>query len=275
MSLASDGFKSLRTLLARARLCRAMARNAGLKHRTGRALWPGRMRGLITYMEIIVNALPQRACPPQHPDPLPARICLAAKLCCKEQRTTEMMKSQMRAAVAALAVLASVPALSVAASANPMVGGAAMSSTKTIVDNAMNSKDHTTLVAAVKAAGLVDTLSGPGPFTVFAPTNAAFAKLPAGTVDTLVKPENKQMLTGILTYHVVAGRMTSKDIAAAIKAGGGTATLTTVQGEPLTAKMSMGKLVLTDAKGGTSTVTIKDVMQSNGVIHVVDSVLMP
>jgi len=186
-----------------------------------------------------------------------------------------MMKSQMRAAVAALAVLASVPALSVAASANPMVGGAAMSSTKTIVDNAVNSKDHTTLVAAVKAAGLVDTLSGPGPFTVFAPTNAAFAKLPAGTVDTLVKPENKQTLTGILTYHVVAGRMTSKDITAAIKAGGGTATLTTVQGEPLTAKMSMGKLVLTDAKGGTSTVTIKDVMQSNGVIHVVDSVLMP
>ncbi|MVW54633.1 fasciclin domain-containing protein [Sphingomonas sp. MAH-6] len=181
----------------------------------------------------------------------------------------------MRAAVAAFAMLGAAPVLTTAAFANPMVGGAAMYPTKTIVDNAMNSKDHTTLVAAVKAAGLVDTLSGPGPFTVFAPTNEAFAKLPAGTVDTLVRPENKDMLTKILTYHVVSGRMTSKDIAAAIKAGGGTATLTTVQGEPLTATMKMGKLVLTDAKGGMSTVTIKDVMQSNGVIHVVDTVLMP
>jgi uncharacterized surface protein with fasciclin (FAS1) repeats len=186
-----------------------------------------------------------------------------------------MTKSKMRAAVAVLAMLGAVPALTTAAIANPMVGGAAMYPTKTIVDNAVNSKDHTTLVAAVKAAGLVDTLSGPGPFTVFAPTNEAFAKLPAGTVDTLVKPENKAMLTKILTYHVVAGRMTSKDIAASVKAGGGTATLTTVQGEPLTATMKMGKLVLTDAKGGMSTVTIKDVMQSNGVIHVVDTVLMP
>jgi uncharacterized surface protein with fasciclin (FAS1) repeats len=122
---------------------------------------------------------------------------------------------------------------------------------------------------------LVDTLSGPGPFTVFAPTNAAFEKLPAGTVETLVKPENKAMLTKILTYHVVGRKMTSKDIAKAIKAGGGKATLTTVQGEPLTAWMKDGKLVLTDAKGGNSTVTIKDVMQSNGVIHVVDTVLMP
>jgi uncharacterized surface protein with fasciclin (FAS1) repeats len=171
-----------------------------------------------------------------------------------------MMKSKMRAAVAVFAMLGVAPVLTTAAFANPMVGGAAMYPTKTIVDNAMNSKDHTTLVAAVKAAGLVDTLSGPGPFTVSAPTNEAFAKLPAGTVDTLVKPENKDMLTKILTYHVVAGRMTSKDIAAAIKAGGGTATLTTVQGEPLTATMKMGKLVLTDAKGGMSTVTIKDVM---------------
>jgi len=171
----------------------------------------------------------------------------------------------------ALALVAAAPILA----ANPMVGGAAMYPTKTIVDNAVNSKDHTTLVAAVKAAGLVDTLSGPGPFTVFAPTNAAFARLPAGTVDTLVKPENKAQLTGILTYHVVAGRMTAKDIAAAIRKGGGKATLTTVQGEPLTAWMKAGKLVLTDAKGGNSTVTIKDVMQSNGVIHVVDTVLMP
>ncbi len=155
------------------------------------------------------------------------------------------------------------------------VGGAPMYPSKNIIENAVNSKDHTTLVAAVKAAGLVDTLSGPGPFTVFAPTNAAFAKLPAGTVDTLVKPENKDTLTKILTYHVVSGSMDSKAIAAAIKAGHGTATLTTVQGEPLTAKMMGGKLMLTDAKGGMSTVTIKDVYQSNGVIHVVDTVLMP
>lgn len=158
---------------------------------------------------------------------------------------------------------------------NPMVGGAAMYPTKTIVDNAVNSKDHTTLVAAVQAAGLVDTLKSAGPFTVFAPTNAAFAKLPAGTVDTLVKPENKATLTSILTYHVVAGRMTSKDIAAAIKAGGGKAVLKTVQGEDLTATMSGNTLMLTDAKGGMSHVTIGDVMQSNGVIHVVDTVLMP
>ncbi len=193
---------------------------------------------------------------------------------CDEKRTRAMMNSKIRSAVAALALL-SASTLAGAASANPMVGGAAMYPTKTIVDNAVNSNDHTTLVAAVKAAGLVDTLSGAGPFTVFAPTNEAFDKLPAGTVDTLVKPENKDTLTKILTYHVVAGRMTSKDIAAAIKAGGGTATLTTVQGEPLTATMKMGKLVLTDAKGGISMVTIKDVMQSNGVIHVVDTVLMP
>ena len=156
-----------------------------------------------------------------------------------------------------------------------MVGGAAMYPTKNIIENAVNSKDHTTLVAAVKAAGLVETLSGPGPFTVFAPTNEAFAKLPAGTVDTLVKPENKETLTKILTYHVVSGTMTSKKIAAAIKAGHGKATLTTVQGEPLTASMHGGKLMLTDAKGGMSMVTIANVMQSNGVIHVVDTVLMP
>jgi uncharacterized surface protein with fasciclin (FAS1) repeats len=180
-----------------------------------------------------------------------------------------------RATIIAIAAASLSPMLSAPAMANPMVGGAAMYANKTIVDNAVNSKDHTTLVAAVKAAGLVDTLSGPGPFTVFAPTNEAFAKLPAGTVDTLVKPENKDMLTKILTYHVVAGRMTAKDIAAAIKAGGGKAMLTTVQGEPLTATMMNGELMLTDAKGGMSTVTIKDVMQSNGVIHVVDTVLMP
>ncbi len=158
---------------------------------------------------------------------------------------------------------------------NPMVGGAAMYSNKNIVENAVNSRDHTTLVAAVKAAGLVDTLMSAGPFTVFAPTNAAFDKLPAGTVATLLKSENKGMLSSVLTYHVVAGTMTSTDIAAAIRAGGGTATLNTVQGGTLTGRMMGNKLVLTDAKGGRSTVTIANVMQSNGVIHVVDTVLLP
>ena len=156
-----------------------------------------------------------------------------------------------------------------------MVGGAPMYPSKNIVENAVNSKDHTTLVAAVKAAGLVETLSGPGPFTVFAPTNAAFAKLPAGTVNTLVKPENKATLTKILTYHVVPGRLTAMDLTAKIKAGGGKAMLKTVQGEMLTFRAKGGKVLLTDAKGGKSTVTIADVMQSNGVIHVVDTVLMP
>ena len=159
-------------------------------------------------------------------------------------------------------------------SENPMVGGAPMLKTKDIVDNAMNSKDHTTLVAAVKAAGLVETLKGTGPFTVFAPTNAAFEKLPAGTVDTLLKPENKDKLKGILTYHVVAGNMDSKAIAKAIEDGKGKATLKTVQGGILTAAMEGSDLVLTDEKGGKSKVTTADVMQSNGVIHVVDTVLM-
>lgn len=159
---------------------------------------------------------------------------------------------------------------------NPMVGGAAMYPTKDIVDNAVNSKDHTTLVAAVKAAGLVETLKGPGPFTVFAPTNEAFNKLPAGTVETLVKPENKATLTKILTYHVVTGRITSSQVAAMAKAHGGKAVLTTVEGEALTAsKDKAGGWWLTDAKGGKAKVTIANVMQSNGVIHVVDAVLMP
>lgn len=159
---------------------------------------------------------------------------------------------------------------------NPMVGGAAMYQSKTIVENAVNSKDHTTLVAAVKAADLVETLSGPGPFTVFAPTNAAFDKLPAGTVDTLVKRENKGMLTKILTYHVVAGKITAADIAAKAKADGGKATLTTVQGGTLTAsKDKAGAWWLTDAQGGTAKITTANVMQSNGVIHVIDTVLMP
>ncbi len=158
---------------------------------------------------------------------------------------------------------------------DPMVGGAAMYPSKNIVENAVNSKDHTTLVAAVKAAGLVQTLSGPGPFTVFAPTNEAFDKLPSGTVATLLKPENKATLVKILTYHVIAGRLDSKAIAAQIAAGGGKATLKTVEGEDLTATMDGDKLVLTDAKGGKSTVTIANVYQSNGIIHVVDTVLMP
>jgi uncharacterized surface protein with fasciclin (FAS1) repeats len=158
---------------------------------------------------------------------------------------------------------------------NPMVGGAAMYKTKNIVENALNSKDHTTLVAAVKAAGLVDTLAGPGPFTVFAPTNLAFDKLPAGTVETLVKPENKATLTKILTYHVIAGNSDSKSIMKAIKNGGGRAEFTTVAGGTLTATMEGKSLVLTDEKGGRSMVTIADVRQSNGVIHVVDTVVLP
>ncbi|MCY7377283.1 MAG: fasciclin domain-containing protein [Pyrinomonadaceae bacterium] len=158
---------------------------------------------------------------------------------------------------------------------NPMVGGAAMDKTKDIVYNAVNSKDHTTLVAAIKAAGLVDTLKSKGPFTVFAPTNSAFDKLPAGTVDTLVMPENKAMLTKILTYHVVAGNMDSKKIAKAIKKGKGKAMFKTVAGGMLTASMNGNMLTLTDEKGGMSMVTIANVKQSNGVIHVVDTVLMP
>ena len=184
-------------------------------------------------------------------------------------------KSRLLIAVAAIAITAGGVGV-VSAQANPMVGGAPMMSSKNIVQNAMNSKDHTTLVAAVKAAGLVGTLEGPGPFTVFAPTNEAFDKLPPGTVQTLVAPQNKAMLTKILTYHVVPGRLTAADLKRMIAAGGGKATLTTVEGEPLTVREGgMGHLVLTDAKGGMSTITIANVMQSNGVIHVVNSVLMP
>jgi uncharacterized surface protein with fasciclin (FAS1) repeats len=175
----------------------------------------------------------------------------------------------------AVALMCGFSALQAPAETDPMVGGAAMYPTKNIVENAVNSKDHTTLVAAVKAAGLVDTLESPGPFTVFAPTNEAFDKLPAGTVDTLLKPENLAQLKKILTYHVVAGRLTAKDIAKQIKAGGGKATLTTVEGGTLTAMMQDGKLVLTDEKGGTATVTIANVNQSNGEIQVIDTVLMP
>jgi uncharacterized surface protein with fasciclin (FAS1) repeats len=187
------------------------------------------------------------------------------------------MKHRIAAIAAAFALgTVSVPAVVSAQEKTVMVGGAPMSASKTIVENAVNSKDHTTLVAAVKAAGLADTLSGTGPFTVFAPTNAAFSKLPAGTVDSLVKPESKAMLTGILTYHVVPGRMTAADLVKAVKDGGGKASLKTVAGGTLTVMdAGGGKLSITDSKGGKSMVTISDVMQSNGVIHVVDTVLIP
>lgn len=156
-----------------------------------------------------------------------------------------------------------------------MVGGAEMFPTKNIVENAVNSKDHTTLVAAVQAAGLVETLQSDGPFTVFAPTNSAFGKLPAGTVETLVKPENKAKLTAILTYHVVAGKVDSKSLAKMIKEGKGMATLTTVQGGKLVAKMKGENVIIVDENGNESLVTIADVYQSNGVIHVIDSVVLP
>jgi uncharacterized surface protein with fasciclin (FAS1) repeats len=158
---------------------------------------------------------------------------------------------------------------------DPMVGGAAMYPTKNIVENAVNSKDHTTLVAAVKAAGLVSTLEGPGPFTVFAPTNEAFDKLPAGTVDNLLKPENLDQLKKILTYHVVAGRITTQDLKKMIEKDGGKATLTTVEGGTLTAWMKDGKYMLTDEKGGMAAITIPNVYQSNGVIQVINAVLLP
>ncbi|MGL5837142.1 MAG: fasciclin domain-containing protein [Sphingorhabdus sp.] len=158
---------------------------------------------------------------------------------------------------------------------NPMVGGAAMMPAKNIVENASAAPNLTTLVAAVKAAGLVETLASPGPFTVFAPTDAAFSKLPASTVDALVMPQNKGTLTTVLTYHVVPGKFDSKAILHAIKRGGGKASFTTVQGQKLTAMMNGKDLILTDAKGGRSAVSTADVRQSNGIVHVIDSVLMP
>ena len=180
-----------------------------------------------------------------------------------------------RKTFAIVAVMALAVTSALAGMKNPMVGGQEMFPTKNIVENAVNSADHTTLVAAVKAAGLVETLEGPGPFTVFAPTNEAFGKLPAGTVDTLVKPENKDTLTKILTYHVVAGKVSAADLKKMIKAGNGTAELTTVQGGKLWASMHDGHVMLKDEKGGTAMVTIADVFQSNGVIHVIDTVVMP
>ena len=173
--------------------------------------------------------------------------------------------------------LAMTPAMAQATKAadTVMVGGAPMYPSKNIIENAVNSKDHTTLVAAVKAAGLVDTLEGKGPFTVFAPTNEAFAKLPAGTVDTLLKPENKPTLVKILTYHVVSGNYTAADLMQMVKAGGGKATLKTVEGEPLTLTEKGTKLFISGDKSGVAEVTISNVKQSNGVIHVINSVVLP
>ena len=184
------------------------------------------------------------------------------------------MKRIFLVPVMAMAMLGGT-AISSYAQGTVMVGGAAMYPTKNIIENAVNSKDHTTLVAAVKAAGLVQTLEGDGPFTVFAPTNEAFNKLPAGTVDNLVKPENKQTLTGILTYHVVAGKLDSKALMAKVKMGNGSAMLTTVQGEQLTVMQKGKHLEVKDSKGNIAMVTIKDVYQKNGVIHVINKVLMP
>lgn len=185
----------------------------------------------------------------------------------------ETKGTQMNSRKLAVAVAVLFAALS--AHAQTMVGGAEMFASKDIIDNAVNSKDHTTLVAAVKAADLVTTLKGKGPFTVFAPTNDAFAKLPAGTIDTLLRPENKMMLTQILTYHVVPGRLDSGALRQRITEGNGKAWLTTVEGEKIIVTSSGGTIMLTDAKGGMSRVTTADVTQSNGVIHVVDSVAMP
>jgi uncharacterized surface protein with fasciclin (FAS1) repeats len=186
-----------------------------------------------------------------------------------------MTKSNSTIQSLALATAIAGFSLAVYAAAEPMVGGAAMFANKNIIENAINSKDHTTLVTAVKAAGLVDTLEGRGPFTVFAPTNEAFAALPKGTVDNLLKPENKAMLKADLTYHVLSGKMTTKDLQAKIKEGHGEAKLKTVEGTDLIAKEHDGKIELMGAKGSRATITIANVEQSNGVIQVVDGVLLP
>ena len=201
-------------------------------------------------------------------------LIASALLACIATACSAKTEAEAAAApVADAAPVAEMPAAMPAA--NPMVGGAEMFADKDIIDNAVNSKDHTTLVAAVKAAGLVDTLKGAGPFTVFAPTNAAFDALPAGTVDTLLKPEMKGDLTTVLTYHVVPGKVDAATLVGLIQAGGGTAKVTTVEGGTLTATLAGENVNLTDAKGNVATVTTADVMQSNGVIHVVDKVLMP
>ena len=185
------------------------------------------------------------------------------------------MRIQFNPRTVAIGLSVALSAAAFPALAQVMVGGASMLPSKDIIDNAVNSEDHTTLVAAVKAAGLVDTLKGTGPFTVFAPTNQAFAALPVGTVDTLLKPENKPTLTKVLTYHVVAGKFDAAAIAKMIKDGNGMARIKTVEGGTLTAKAKGNDVMVMDEKGGTAHVTIADVYQSNGVIHVVDKVLMP
>jgi uncharacterized surface protein with fasciclin (FAS1) repeats len=187
-----------------------------------------------------------------------------------------LSRSAMLVAVASLAFAgAAAPTLAQMREQTVTVGGSPMYPSKNIIQNAVNSKDHTTLVAAVKAAGLVETLQGPGPFTVFAPTNAAFAKLPPGTVDSLLKPEMKAKLTGVLTYHVVPGRLSARDLMEAAKRNGGTATFKTVEGETISVESHGNTLMIRDSKGNASKVTIQNVFQSNGVIHVIDSVLLP
>jgi uncharacterized surface protein with fasciclin (FAS1) repeats len=186
-----------------------------------------------------------------------------------------MKLSTLRILAASAILSVSAIAGTAALAENPMVGGAAMSEDKDIIDNAVNSADHTTLVAAVKAAGLVETLKGPGPFTVLAPVNAAFDALPAGTVDTLLKPENKDQLTKILTCHVIPAKALAADVAKMVADGGGQAVIDTVGGCKLTAKADGGKVTFTDENGGVATVTIADVIQSNGIIHVIDAVLLP
>src|SRR5499426_2176617 len=187
-----------------------------------------------------------------------------------------LSRTAMLVTVASLAFAgAAAPTLAQMREKTITVGGAPMYPSKNIIQNAVNSKDHTTLVAAVKAAGLVETLQGPGPFTVFAPTNAAFAKLPPGTVDSLLKPEMKAKLTGVLTYHVVPGRLSAKDLMEAAKKSGGTAEFKTVEGEPIWVGSKGNMVMIRDAKGNVSKVTIQNVFQSNGVIHVIDSVLLP
>ena len=201
------------------------------------------------------------------------RSCIIGRIIRTEVQSGVTMKFSMIVGSTALVLgLLSVPVLA----ANPMVGGAAMYETKNIVENAANSADHTTLVAAVKAAGLVEALMGPGPFTVFAPTNEAFAALPAGTVDTLLKPENKAMLTKVLTAHVVAGSMSTADLArCAKKSSDGFCNLTTLSGDSLSAQAKGNNLYIYDESGNASKVTVSDVIQSNGIIQVVDAVLVP
>jgi uncharacterized surface protein with fasciclin (FAS1) repeats len=191
------------------------------------------------------------------------------------KRTKTLLAAGLAATAAALAAGFGGTVPSVAKEMTKMVGGAAMYPSRNIVQNAVHSKDHTTLVAAVKAAGLVKTLESPGPFTVFAPTNEAFAKLPAGTVKTLLKPESKQELVKILTYHVVPGRITTAELREKVKAAGGKAELKTVEGERLTVEEKDGRLWIVDAKGDTAMITIGNVMQSNGVIQVINSVMLP